>query len=63
MGGKSFAGIGISGGGPNGSIHISKPCNSVEFNRWKMDSGKSSWEDDFGGAFKSLSTVANDLTM
>ena len=63
MGGKGFAGIGITGGGPSGSIHISAPCNIVEYNGWELDSRKSSWEDDFGGASKSLNTFANDPTM
>ena len=58
MGGKGFAGIGISGGRPSGSIRISAPRNSAEYNGWELDSGICSREDDFGGASKSFSTFA-----
>ena len=63
IGGKGFARIGVSRGGPSGSIHISAPRNNAEYNGWELDSGKSSREDDFGGASRSLNTFANDLTM
>ena len=63
IGGKGFAGIGIFGGRPSGSIHISAPRNNVEYNGWELDSEKSSREDDFGGASRSLNTFANDPTV